>query len=219
MVVEVPQLRADAQRNLERILEAARTVFAEEGREASIADVAARAGVGTATIFRRFPTKDDLVAAILERELDEINARASAAAESADPATAIGEFMEWAVETFIDDRCLCEASGGELFERPRIVELMGEVTSSIELLLGRAQEAGAIRRDVVAEDIGVLVNAIGRAGLALERTAPGLWRRYVGILLDGLRPEGASSLAAKPPTSQQLRASKTVAPRSRAPQS
>ena len=68
MVAEAPHLRADAQRNLERILAAARVVFTEDGLEASVADVAERAGVGTATIFRRFPTKDDLVAAMLERE-------------------------------------------------------------------------------------------------------------------------------------------------------
>ena len=77
MVVEIPHLRADAQRNLERILEAARAVFARDGLDASVADVAERAGVGTATIFRRFPTKDDLVAAMLEYELER-SARAPA---------------------------------------------------------------------------------------------------------------------------------------------
>ncbi len=208
MVVEAPHLRADAQRNLERILEAARAVFAEQGREASVADVAARAGVGTATIFRRFPTKDDLVAAVLERELEAINAKATTAAEADDPAAAIGVFVEWAIGTFIDDRCLCEATGGELFTRPRFVELVAEVTGSIELLLRRAQDAGAIRADVVAEDIAFLVNAVGHAGLALERTAPGAWRRYLGILLDGLRPDGARPLLTAAPTPQQLHQSK-----------
>ena len=83
MVVEAPHLRADAQRNLERILEAARAVFAEDGLDASVADVAERAGVGTATIFRRFPTKDDLVAAMLEHELEAIvAARAQAAGDA-----------------------------------------------------------------------------------------------------------------------------------------
>ncbi len=68
-MVDAIHLRADAQRNLALILEAARAVFAEEGLDASVAEVAERAGVGTATIFRRFPTKDDLIAAILEQEL------------------------------------------------------------------------------------------------------------------------------------------------------
>jgi AcrR family transcriptional regulator len=208
MVVEAPHLRADAQRNLERILEAARAVFAEKGLEASVADVAQRAGVGTATIFRRFPTKDDLVAAMLEHELVAVVARARAAAEAEDPAVAFADFFSAAVENFVGDRCFGEAAGGELFERPRIQELVGEVTDAVQRLLRRAQEAGAIRRDVVAEDVGFLMNAVGHAGLGLERTAPGAWRRYVEIVLAGLAPQPGRKLTHKPPTRQQLHESK-----------
>jgi AcrR family transcriptional regulator len=208
MVAVATHLRADAQRNLQRILEAARAVFGEEGLEASVADVAQRAGVGTATIFRRFPTKDDLVAALLEQELATVVARAQAAAEAADPASALGEFFSAAVEAFIGDRCFCEATGGDLFARPRMQELVGELTAALEQLLRRARQAGAIRRDVVAEDIGFLINAVGHAGLRLEQTAPGAWRRYVEIVLSGLAPQGGRKLAHKPPTSQQLRDSK-----------
>ncbi|HEY8778007.1 MAG TPA: helix-turn-helix domain-containing protein [Gaiellaceae bacterium] len=211
MVVETTHLRADAQRNLERILEAARAVFAEEGLEASVADVAHRAGVGTATIFRRFPTKDDLVAAMLERELETVVARAQAAAETKDPAAALAEFFSAAVETFVEDRCFCEASGGDLFERPRMQELLGELIAALDQLLGRARAAGAIRRDVVAEDIGFLINAIGLGGVRLEHTAPGAWRRYVEIVLAGLAPHGGRKLAHKPPTQQQLHDSKRSA--------
>lgn len=208
MVVEATHLRADAQRNLERILEAARAVFAEEGLEASVADVAQRAGVGTATIFRRFPTKDDLVAAMLEQELESVIARARAAAEANDPAAAIAEFFSGVVQTFIEDRCFCEASGGDLFERPRMQDLVGELVAAIDQLLRGAKAAGAIRPDVVAEDIGFLINALGLAGLRLEHTAPGAWRRYVEIVLAGLAPQGGRQLAHKPPTSQQLHDSK-----------
>jgi AcrR family transcriptional regulator len=209
MVVEAPHLRADAQRNLERILEAARAVFAEEGLEASVADVAQRAGVGTATIFRRFPTKDDLVAAMLEQELESVVARARAGAEANDPAAALAEFLSAAVETFVEDRCFCEASGGDLFERPRMQELVGELIAAMDQLLRHAKAAGAIRRDIVAEDIGFLINAIGLAGLRLEHTAPETWRRYVEIVLAGLAPQrGGRKLAHKPPTRQQLHDSK-----------
>jgi AcrR family transcriptional regulator len=204
MAVDATHLRADAQRNLERILEAARAVFADEGLEASVADIAARAGVGTATIFRRFPTKDDLVAAVLEQELEAVVVRAQAAAETDDPAAALAEFFSVAVEAFIADRCFCEASGGDLFERAPLQELVAKVTASVEQLLRRAGDAGAIRRDVVAEDIGFLINAVGHAGLRLEHTAPGAWRRYVEIVLAGLAPQGGRKLKHKPPTSQQL---------------
>jgi len=208
MVVEATHLRADAQRNLERILEAARAVFAEEGLEASVADVAQRAGVGTATIFRRFPTKDDLVAAMLERGLESVVARAQSAAEADDPAVALAEFFSGVVETFIEDRCFCEASGSDLFERPRMQELVGELMAAMDQLLRRAKAAGAIRHDIVTEDIGFLINAVGHAGLRLEQTAPGAWRRYVEIVLAGLAPQGRRKLTHKPPTSQQLRDSK-----------
>jgi AcrR family transcriptional regulator len=208
MVVEAPHLRADAQRNLDRILEAARAVFAEDGLEASVADVAERAGVGTATIFRRFPTKDDLVAAMLEQELLALVARAEAAAAADDPAAAIAEFFTAAVGGFIDNRCFCEASGGGLFARPRMQELAGKVTAVVEQLLRRAREAGAIRRDIVPEDIAYLVNAVGHAGIRLEHTAPGAWRRYVEIVLAGLAPQSGSKLTQKPPTFEQLHDSK-----------
>jgi AcrR family transcriptional regulator len=210
-------LRADAQRNLELILEAARAVFAEDGLDASVADVAERAGVGTATIFRRFPVKDDLVAAVLEQELGAVAARAEAAAETDDPGAAIDQFMTAAVESYILNRCFCEASGSDLFDRPRLRELAGEMAAAVQLLLLRAQEAGAIRRDVVAEDVVFLINAVGQAGLRLERTSPGAWRRYLDIQLDGLRAEGARPLARKPPTLQQLHDAKRPVAASRKP--
>jgi AcrR family transcriptional regulator len=208
MVAEAAHLRADARRNLERILEAARSVFAEEGLEASVAEVAERAGVGTATIFRRFPTKDDLVAAMLERELEAFIPRAKAAAEADDPSAGLADLFSAVVEGFITDRCFSQASGGDLFERPRMQELVGELTAAIEELLRRARKAGVIRRDVVAEDIGFLVNAIGLAGERLEHSAPGVWRRYVEIVLAGLAPQDGRKLAHKPPTPQQLHESK-----------
>jgi AcrR family transcriptional regulator len=210
MVVETPHLRADAQRNLERILEAACEVFAKEGLDASVADVADRAGVGTATIFRRFPTKDDLVAAVLEHELETFAGRARTASESDDPGIAVEEFMTSMIQSFIEDRCFCEAMGSELFDRPRIQELAAGMTESVESLVQRAQAAGAIRDDIVAADIGFLVNAVAQAGLTLEHSAPGAWRRYAEIVLGGLRPEGARPLTHKPPTPQQFHEAKTA---------
>jgi AcrR family transcriptional regulator len=208
MVVDTLHLRADAARNLERILEAARIVFAERGLDASVADVAERAGVGTATIFRRFPAKDDLVAAILEREIERMQAFAASSADADDPSAGLTEFVTQAVRTMVEDRCLCEASGGELFNRPQMQARIVALTETLDLLLDRAQAAGAIRPDVVASDLSFLINAIGRAGSALERTAPGAWRRYVNLAIDGLRAEGASPLEQDAPTVMQLHESK-----------
>jgi AcrR family transcriptional regulator len=212
-LAEERALRADAQRNLARILDAAREVFAEAGAEASVADVAERAGVGTATIFRRFPTKDDLLAAVVEARLLEIAANARRAAESTDPGGALRRFMTWTAAAHISDRGYCHAEGTALFAQPRIGDLVAELGASVETLLQRAKEAGEVREDVTASDISILLMAVGQAGIKLEPAAPGIWQRYLDIILDGLRPEGARPLSRRPLTRKQLVVARSGAPR------
>ena len=202
-------LRADARRNLERILEAAAGVFAEQGLDASVADVAARAGVGTATIFRRFPHKDDLVAAVVERRVRELVAAAHAAADS-DDAEAFRRFLQHAVELRLEDRCFCEAEGTALAGRERLGAVVAELRTSVRLVLERAQAAGHVRRDVKVEDIPLLVAAVAHAGRLLGPEHPGRWRRYLDILVDGLRPEGATPLTRRAPTAAELEHAKTA---------
>ena len=179
MTVET-HLRSDAQRNLERILEAARAVFAERGLDASVGEVAARAGVGTATIFRRFATKDDLLAAVLESELNGLLAQA-------EKATTLSKLMSAMLERFISARCICEAVGSELFERPEVAALKVRLGAALEEVLEQEKRAGTIRADVALEDVEFLFNALGQAGLQSEKTSPGAWRRYVDVVLAGLR--------------------------------
>src|SRR4051794_25900093 len=174
-------LRADAQRNLARILDAAREVFAEEGIEASVAEVAERAGVGTATIFRRFPTKDDLLAAVVLRRMQELADSARLAAQAKDAAHAGRQFMQTAATFSIHDRGFCEATECGLPD-PRLKDVVDEIHDSVSLLLRRAQEAGEVRTDVTTEDVPVLLTAVAHAGLGLEPVAHGLWRRYLDIV-------------------------------------
>ena len=169
-------LRADAQRNLERILEAARDVFAEHGLDASVADIAARAGVGTATIFRRFPTKEDLVAAVVEHRLQEVLGAARAA--SADDVDGFRRFMRAAAVLFSHDRALCQAASAGLLDKGRVAE----IKSALRELLVHAQETGQVRRDIRPDDIPALLAAVAQAGTGARR------RRYLEIVLDGLRP-------------------------------
>ncbi|MGI8421777.1 MAG: TetR/AcrR family transcriptional regulator [Gaiellaceae bacterium] len=181
-------LRSDARRNLEQIVVAARTVFAEQGLDASVASIAERTGVGTATIFRRFPTKDDLVGAVVEHRLRGLAESARLAAASDDPGEALRGFMATAVAGFVGDRCFCEAAGSSSFARAEVSALAEELRLSVAELVRRAQAAGMLRTDVTAEDVRVLVMAVGRAGLMLEQATPGAWRRYLDLVLDGLRP-------------------------------
>ncbi|MDX6450278.1 MAG: hypothetical protein QOH16_327 [Gaiellaceae bacterium] len=190
-------LRADAQRNLVRVLDAAREVFAEQGVDAPVTEIADRAGVGVGTIFRRFPTKDDLLVAVVEQRTEQLIEAADVALESSEPGAALRKFMATAAAMHISDVCWCEA-GAELFGRDGIRELTDVLVGKIGELLTRAQTAGQVRSDLRALDIPVLLMAVAKSGLMLEEAVPGAWKRYLGIVLDGLRPEAARPLPRGP---------------------
>lgn len=191
--------RADARRNRERILAAASAAFAEDGFDVGVAEIARRAGVGTGTLFRHFPTKVELeVAVVLERAQGMREMLAVALAEP-DPWRAFEGLMTATVEMTACDRCLGEAARPELMVDPRLEQLRTEMISGIETVLERGRRAGVIRRDVAAEDIPVLTGVIGSTMERYGRANPDLWRRYLGVVLDGLRADGAVPLSPGPP--------------------
>ena len=204
-------LRADAQRNLVRVLDAAREVFAEQGVDAPVTEIADRAGVGVGTIFRRFPTKDDLLVAVVEQRTEQLIEAADLALESPDPGAALRGFMETATAMQISDVCWCEA-GADLFEREGIRELTDVLVGKIGELLTSAQTAGQIRSDVRALDIPVLLMAVAKSGLMLEDAVPGAWKRYLAIILDGLRPEAARPLPRRPLSRRQFEVARRSQP-------
>jgi AcrR family transcriptional regulator len=170
------ELRADARRNLERVLDAAAEVFAASGPDASIDEIARLAGVGHGTVFRRFPTKDDLMYAVIERHVAQMQSLAEEALASDDPGEAFYDFVVRVAELNMSTpglhRCVVHCGG-----KPGAAEL--------EKLVGRivlrAQRAGAVRGDVKPADVQLLVRS------ALTSAPPGQWRRYLGVVLDGLR--------------------------------
>lgn len=188
-------LRADAARNRERIVAAAAEVFAARGLDAATAEIAQRAGVGEATLFRRFPCKDDLIDAIVEARMEEVAELADAAADDPDPGAALERFMHDVIRSFARDRGFFEAAGDRCFTDPRLAELRARSTEAMRRLLKRAQDAGAVRRDLSASDLTFL---LGGAAHAMSVPLPGLredlWKRYLRIILDGMKPEGASKL-------------------------
>jgi AcrR family transcriptional regulator len=193
----------DAQRNLVRVLDAAREVFAEQGIDAPVTEIAERAGVGVGTIFRRFPTKDDLLVAVVEQRTEQLIEAADIALESSDPGAAFRRFMETAAAMHINDVCWCEA-GADLFGRDGIRELTDVLVGKIGELLTQAQTAGQVRSDLRALDVPVLLMAVAKSGLMLEEAVPGVWKRYLGIILDGLRPEAARPLPRRPLSRRQF---------------
>jgi AcrR family transcriptional regulator len=194
-----------------RVLDAAREVFAEQGIDAPVTDIAERAGVGVGTIFRRFPTKDDLLVAVVEQRTEQLIDAADAALESADAGAALRRFMETAAAMQISDVCWCEA-GSDLFGRDGLRELTDVLVGKMGELLTRAQTAGHVRSDVRALDIPVLLMAVAKSGLMLEDAVPGAWKRYLGIVLDGLRPEAARPLPRRPLSRREFAAARDRQP-------
>jgi AcrR family transcriptional regulator len=196
-------LRRDAAANRERILDAARPLFAEHGLEASMDEVARAAGVGPATLYRRFPTKEALLDAILGDVLDRFDAFAQEAVERDDAFAGLERLLERATQLQRENRAFLDMLGLRMCDED-LAEARARVRLLIEQLIARAQEQGTLRADVAAADLYVVLWELGRV---IEKTgafAPELWRRYLALTLDGLRPEAARPLPQPPPTPAQL---------------
>jgi len=174
-----PTLRADAQRNRVRILDAAESVFAEQGASASTEEVASRAGVAIGTVFRHFPTKRDLLSAIMTDLRRRLTAQARSLALESDPATALFEFATSLVGQATTKRTVAEVLTGE-------VGALGSLQQAVEVLLLRAQRAGAVRPDARIMDVMALLAAASQGALrgGWDRQATD---RMLGIIFDGLR--------------------------------
>lgn len=196
-------LRRDAQANRERILEAARAVFAEEGVDASVEQIAQRAGVGMGTLYRRFPTKHDLVEAVIAESLDAFVAAAEAGLAENDAWTGFTGFVERVLELHAENRALRELLAGTEHGTARD-EVRRRVRPLTRRLIERAQEDGSLRADFAPEDMPLVFMTGGRVLEASRGVAPDLWRRYLGLLLDGLRAEGATPLPRGPLTRPQM---------------
>jgi AcrR family transcriptional regulator len=195
-----PALRADAARNRLRILAAASDVFAERGLDASTAEIARRAGVGEATLFRRFPSKQDLVVAILAERIDAVIATAEECLTEPDPWLSVEHFLTALVERQVHDQGALDAVKDECMTDPVLAPRRKRVMEVISRLLRRAQDAGVVRDDLTAPDIALLTAAASSvSGIAFPGLRADLWRRYLGIILDGIRPEGATKLRPPPP--------------------
>ncbi|MFG1862589.1 TetR/AcrR family transcriptional regulator [Microbispora bryophytorum] len=187
------RLRADAVRNRQALLAAAREAFAEHGMEVSISEIAQRAGIGKGTVFRHFATKESLAAAIVADRLDELAATGRTLLEDADPEAALLEFMTAGVALHVSDRSFCQAATTDVRGDPVVRAAADRLTGVAEALTGRASREGAIRGDITGEDVIRMLTAACQAA-APERDVTGAWRRYLHLIFDGLRSEGARPL-------------------------
>jgi AcrR family transcriptional regulator len=203
-MADAPPLRADAERNRRRLLDAAASAFAEHGLDVPVSEIARRAEVGKGTLFRRFPTKDDLIAAIVVDRFGALVAEARALLDVEDAGAALREWMSVCAQQQAEDRGLVEAVSGTALDSAGVRAIHAEFLELTGRLLARAQDAGAVRRDVTAEDVMLLSGAICQATAKLHEVAPDLWRRYLDLILDGLRPAAAHRLSQPAPTTAEL---------------
>jgi len=189
-VVEKP-LRADARRNREKVLAAARAVFAEQGVDAQMDDVARRADVGVGTVYRHFPTKDALLNALADELFDALAAHAREMLELDDPWEAFLQTMWFSAQKTAGDRAFAEILSASRDMIPTECPGKKELTGSVAEMMERAIEAGKMRPDVVIDDIPLIMCGIGSAS-AMPHPNPEAWRRHLGIVLDGMRAEAAS---------------------------
>lgn len=181
-----PKKRADAERNRARVVEAAVAVFAAEGVAASTETIAKRAEVGIATVFRHFPTKADLLVAVLSHHFDELTASAEAALQARDPGAALYDLLHHIVDGAESKKAIADGLGGlapELHRR----KYLGGFRQAMTALIERAQALGAVRDDIGTEEVMAVIVAASRAAEHAGSNAS-LRRRTVSVIFDGLRP-------------------------------
>ena len=197
-------LRKDAQRNRAALLAAATTAFAHEGIDAALESIARRAGVAIGTLYRHFPTRMDLLAAVVA---DKKRAwiKAAEAAVAMEPA--------WDGLTFFLER-VCELQAGDLAfndiasmrfpHAPGVEAARKRAYDLSRRIVERAQAEGSLRPDVTAEDLAFIVWAHSRVSEATHAIDPHAWRRYLALTLDGLRTTAAHPLPAPPLRPRQV---------------
>jgi AcrR family transcriptional regulator len=182
-------LRRDAERNRQRILKAASEAFTECGLEVSLDEVARQAGVGVGTVYRRFRTKEELVEALFVDRIEAIATMAERAAEEPDPWTGLVSFMEQMAEILAGDLGLRQMLMFATYGRDRVDYARQRNAPLVGKLLARAQAAGQVRPDLSLTDIPFIVFLLAEAAAIGRHARPDIWRRYLALVLDGMRAD------------------------------
>jgi AcrR family transcriptional regulator len=181
-------LRRDAERNRQRILLAARAAFAERGLEVTLDEIAQRAGVGVGTVYRRYANKDELIDELYEDIVAELAAVAETALAQNDPWKGLAAFLEQSLAMQASNRALKDiVPGGSQRGRERVARARERVAPLVSELFERAKQSGRLRPDVTETDMAKIVMMLGAVIDSTRTTEPDAWRRYLGIVLDGLR--------------------------------
>ena len=201
-----PVGRRDALRNRKLLTDTAREVFAEQGLDAPLDEIARRAGVGNATLYRHFPTRAALVDEVFRDALTETTAAGERARTAEDAWRGLTEYLQAVFVGLAADRGINDLMTTNLEGVTSLEAIHAHNRTTIHALLRRGQEQGTIRPDVTTEDLLFTLAALGRAVPALTTVTPDAWLRPLALLLDGLHARPATpALPAPALTSVQLR--------------
>ena len=203
---EPRRLRADAERNRRRLIEAATEMFGERGLDVGVGEIAQRAGVGRGTLFRNFPSKEALIAAVVVARITESIARAREALEGPDAAEALFELIDSTLERQQTDKALFEALADTWMANPEIHAAHGEMLAVTDQLLRRAQDAGAVRVDIGAVDVLMMVKGVCEAARAFAHVDPEIGMRQLDLVRAAISADGSPvrPLRGHPPTAGDL---------------
>ena len=195
-------LRRDAERNRLRILTAAREVFAVRGIDVTLDDIAHHAGLGVGTVYRRYPSREHLVEALFDEELDRIVGWAEEGLGHPDPWVGLTDFLERATAGTAD-RGLRDVLFSRAYGQNRVAEARERIAPVVDALVVRCQQAGVVRPDVAGADVALLHFMAAALLEYTDHAEPGLWRRYLALVVDGLRGT-STTLPLVPPSADAL---------------
>jgi AcrR family transcriptional regulator len=215
---EPRRLRADAERNRRRLIEAATEMFCERGLEIGVGEIARQAGVGRGTLFRNFPTKDHLIAAVVTDRMAESVARAREALEARNPGDALFDLIDSSIGRVASDRALFDAIGDTWLNNPEIRAGHHQMMDVLDQIVRRAQAAGAVRDDIGAVDVLMLIKGICEAMQAFSQLDQVIVERQLDLLWSAIATDEAQRpLRGTPPSLADLEQAKACAAKAAVP--
>jgi AcrR family transcriptional regulator len=198
-------MRADAERNRRRLLDAATQMFCERGLDVGVGEIAQQAGVGRGTLFRNFPSKEHLIAAIVVERMHESISRGKAALEAPDAGQALFDLIEQSVGRSQNDRALFDAIADTWLANDEIREVHGELLAMLDALVRRAQAEGVVRDDISAVDVLMMVKGVCEATTSFQHVNPDVTLRQLDLVRSAISAPGtAQTLRGAPPTIDDL---------------
>jgi len=197
-------LRRDAQRNRDAIVAAAREVFSEQGLEAPLEEIARRAGVGIGTLYRRFPTRVDLIDAVLAGRLRAHVDAAEQALRIGDPGDGFAFYLERTCQLEASDRGVGDVMSMRFPRATAVETAKARLFELVRELVRRAQASGQLRADLTLEDLAFLNWSNAKIVEATGAVAPDAWRRHLAFLLDAFRADRAHELPEPSLTPRQV---------------